>query len=305
MSRFSIYSASFTDGASPLAIKQVRGRTVTPSPTRSEVVPGGAVDRAASILSHAEPVIRIDSPDLATLLAAVSPTVGYFASSGATFRAQKRAAGGLFAGSSSHFTLSSSKGMLLPDRLSCSQDDAQGSQLSLMYYPLSSDGLTAPLSVSTSASLSDSPAFVSQYFLGPVYAGSSQLAGLTSIDVAFGLTFSAKRHDGDVFAKEGSIVSRLPVITLRFDSIEHASAVGMFHGGFTDDVVIFLRKGSSNGVRVSDASEAHVAITIGAGTWHASDLTGSDGDADESLSIEIIPTGTIAVATDAAIAAPS
>lgn len=301
MSRYSIYSSSFTDGSSPFAIKQARGRTITPTPTRAEVVPGGAVDRASSLLSHADPVVRLDTPDLATVLASVSPTVGYYASSGATFRAQKRVAGGVFASAGNHVTISSSKGMVIPDRLTCSQDDPQGAMISLVYYPLSSDGLTAPLTFATAQNLSDTPAFVSQYFLGPVYAGSSQLAGLNSIDVAFGLTYSAKRHDGDVFAREGSITARLPVVRLTFDSIEHASSVGLFHGGFTDDVVIYLRKGSSNGVRVSDSTEGHVSITISAGTWHAADQTGSDGDADEALTVEIIPTGTIAVSTAAAL----
>lgn len=305
MARYSIYSSSFTDGSSPFALKQLRGRAITPTPTRAEVVPGGAVDRASSLLSHADPVVRLDTPDLATALASVSPTAGYFASSGATFRAQKRAAGGVFAGTGNHVTISSSKGMVIPDRLTCSQDDPQGAQLSLIYYPLSSDGATAPLTVATSQSLADTVAFVSQYFLGPVYAGSSQMGGLNSIDIAFGLTYSAKRHDGDVYAQEGSIVARMPVIRLTFDTLDHASGVGVFHAGFTDDVTIFLRKGASNGVRVSDATEGHVSITVSAGSWHVSDVTGSDGDADEALTVEIIPTGTIAVATDAAIAAPS
>ena len=295
--RYSIYSATFTDGASPISVVQARSKSITSGARKALITPGGGVDRGAVILSHADPMARLETADLATCLAGVSVTTGYAATSGATFRAQQRAGGSTFLGSGNHVTIASSKGHLLPESLSVRQDDENGASLALAYYALSSDGFTAPFTVSTGANLANSPAYTSQYFLGPIYHNGSQIPGVLGAEVDFGLVYSAVRHDGDIFAREGTIVMRAPMF--RFSIAELDAAANLFNAALAGSLVIYLLKGAPGGGRATGSNQ--VSITCSAGAWNTTDESVAGVEADWAANIEVQPTGTITVSPTAAL----
>lgn len=297
--RYSIYSASITDGASPVHFTQLRSKSVVSGSRKALVTPGGAVDRGAVILSHADPMVRLETGDLATALAGVSATTGYNATSGATFRAQARAAGGVFAGSGSHVTIASGKGFAALESLSVRQDDEQGASLGIAYYPLSSDGQTAPLTVATGQSLSQSPAFVSRFFLGPVYHNSTKLDGVLSAEVEFGVVYSPVRHDGDVYAREGAIIARNPVFRLALAELDDAA--NLFNAALSGTLAIYLLKGAPGGARVAAATEQHVLVSCATGAWSTTDKSVAGVEADWAATIEVIPTGVVTVSAAAAL----
>jgi len=297
--RYSIYSSTFTDGTTPISLVQVRSTSVQSGSRKSLITPGGAVDRGAIVLSHAEPVIRLETGDLATALAGISATTGYNASSGATLRAQQRSDGGVFLGAGNHVTVTSSKGFLLPESLSARQDDEQGAALSLLYYPLSSTGLAAPLTVTASQNLANSPAYTSLFYLGPVYHNGSALPGILGVEIDFGLMYSVVRHDGDVYAREGTIVMRNP--SFRISMAELDAAPDLFNAALAGVLAIYLRKGSPGGSRVADATTSHVKVSCATGAWSTTDKSVAGLEADWAANIEALPTGTITVSAASAI----
>ncbi len=301
--RYSIYSASITDGETPLHLQQLRGTTTTPGTRRAEITPGGAVDRGAVMVAIAEPTIRFESGDLAKILAAVSITAGYNAASGATIRAQQRANQGVFTSGSNHVTIASSKGFLMLERIRVSQDDETGATCELMYHALSSDGLTAPLTYAAGQALAQAPAFNSRFFMGPVYLGSSQLAGLQSWECESGVQFMPHRADGDVWASNGSIVLRNPIIRLTFSNLAAIGSVGnLFLAAAGSAIALYARKGASGGTRVADATAQHCAVAAATGAWGPTDVSVRENN-DYTTTIEITPTGTITASVASAIPA--
>ncbi len=285
-------------------LTQVRGTAVMTGSTRAEITPGGSVDRGAVILSHADPTATLETADLATALAAISPTVGLNCTTGATFRAQRRAAGGVFAGAGNHVLLTADAGFAVPSRLTVRQDDPSGANLSLAFWALSSDGFTAPLTETVEQNLANSPTFVGKWFLGPVTYDGDRMPGVLGWEVDFGLGYSPKRHDGEVFAREGAIIARRPVFRFTVDELDNAATIGnLFLAALGGNIVLYARKGAPGGTRVADATEQHIAVTATAGAWGVSDVSVQGVEADYGMTIEVIPTGTISVSTAAAIPA--
>ena len=170
--RHGIFPATFDS----LELTQLLDFAIRSGNTKAIITPGGMIDPKAVITAMADPEIALSTGNLG-VLSSVSPTAGLAITSAGTVRFQKRVDGGTFATSTAHVTVSSSKGFLYPTRLTAQQDDAAGARLELLYKPLSSSGLAVPLTVNTSVNLdsAEPPAFVNQYFLGPLYIGGSEV----------------------------------------------------------------------------------------------------------------------------------
>ena len=231
---------------------QVRDVAVSSGATKNDLIPAGAVDRGAVPTSHAEAGARVTSGDLTTILGFVSPSVGYSCTSGATFRFQKRLDGGTFATSTAHFTAASTLGFVALERIQATQDDEQGASCDLRYYALW-DGTNLPIVVNNSVDFSSAPtpAFVSRFFLGPIYVDDTLIVGVQSVEIDTGLRYMPKRADGEAFARVGSIVARMPEIRITFDNVSLAQSLvtTMFGNSLGGTIDCYFRKGLSGGQR--------------------------------------------------------
>lgn len=301
MPRYSGYTATFISaGPTTTAIKQARAAQAVGDSQKVEVTPMGALDRGAVGLNYASEKFRVETGDLATALGVVSLTAGLSCTGGAALHCQQRAGGSTFSGGNTNFIATSSAGFLLPERLGASQDDAAGALLSLIYFALSSDGKTEPISLAVNQSLAGitAPAYNSDYKMGPAYLGSTQLTGVIGMDWMFGIEAEPVRADGDEFARETSIRARNPVLSLTFNDVDRAKTNGpnsLASAALGATLHTYIQRRG-----VAYAVGSHIKISISAGEWSADEI-GTRENADGTASISVRPTGTISLSTSSTI----
>lgn len=302
--RYSGYTDSFVyAGPTTLNLKQISGHTITAGRQLTEVLAAGSVDRVAIIESHADPSVRLTSADLTAIFGVISPTVGLSCTGGATFRLQSRLDGGVYDTASTHVTITSGNGFLCPDSISASQDDVKGAQCELMYSPLWGGSLSTPPLVytgSVAAFSSIDPAFNSQFYLGPVVLNSTQLEGLRSSTVRFGIEYRPKRADGDPYARIGAIYVRRPEIILNFEKASNLATTGIFSNALSASLKVYFWKGSAGGVRTATATTAHCLVTAAAGSWGMDDLSFQEEE-DQSLTVRVVPTTALTISVASAL----
>lgn len=301
--RFSIYPAAFAyAGPTVLNLRQIDDQGLTPNSQKTIVTPGGALDTGAVIQNFADPMKRFTTRDLTAILGAVSPTLGLYCSGGSTLRFQKRTQGGTFATGGSHVTATSTLGFLKIDGIRASQDDQQGAVAACSYQALY-DGTNAPLVAANSVDFDavNAPAFNSQFFMGPVYLGSSEIPGAVETMCDFGIGFRTVRSAGFVYPDDGSIASRNPTMIFRvLDMTQAYTLSAMFGSAFGSAIKIYYRKGVSGGSRVADATTSHCKVTASTGDATIQEISVS-GANDAILAVVVTLTGTIAVSVASAI----
>lgn len=300
--RYSNFVASFN--GSGLTVNQLEGATHALGQSFNEYFPDGAVDRAANILNSARPMFRIPTRDLTTVFGTVSPTVGYNCTSSSVFRLQQRAAGGVFAGSTSNVTATCPLGFLFPQGLSAAGD--QPASLELMFAALSSTGAATSLPVTYANSVDFSgvtaPAHNSTFYLGPAYANGSQMAGLIGTSIDFGMGFDTLLHDGTVFPTEGSVMRRAPRVRLTFIKADmiYTLTPNVFNTSLPGTFAQYFRKGTPGGARVADATTSHCKVSFSTGTFAATEIQAA-GAADGTITYEVVPTGALSISVASAI----
>jgi hypothetical protein len=144
------------------------------------------------------PAGEFTTPSLAVALAAIGPMGAALASGAAlVLYAQKRAEGGTRATGGVHRKYTISKGIIVPNRLSC---DHQGNaQLSYSFAAVSSDGATEPVTIADNQTLAAMPALDDHFTLGAVAIGGTTLAQKTNVTVDFGVQIKAEGADSDIW----------------------------------------------------------------------------------------------------------
>lgn len=291
--RYSGFPASFVWASGTLNLQQLGSVDLRHGAQFNETVPAGSIDRAAVVLRSATAGCRISTQDILTFMGVVSPTAGLKCTGLCTFRYQKRADSAVFAGGTTNLTAVAQTGFLMPESISASGDTP--AEIASMFYPLW-DGSNDPLAFTDAVNFGSAPqpAYSSEYYLGPVYLGGVQILGLESSRVTFGLTFMPKRYDGDVFPRSGAIEMRKPVITLTMTKLNWLTgqAASMFMNNLASTLAVYYALGAPAGGRAAYAGANHVKISATAGAHHADSVSVRD-EGDGTISIQIVPTGTI------------
>lgn len=299
MARYSSYPFTCTTSGA-FALRQIDSQSVQPNAVKSQIVPGGAVDRAHVGLSAANPVIPITTRDLLTVFTAVAPSAVLAFTSG-TLRWQKRAEASTFDASAVHESLTIPKGVLVPGNLTASQQDAEGASLNLSLMPLY-DGTNPIFTRNTSVDLSavTTPTFVSRYYMGPVYINSVLVPNIERVSIDFGLGYSRKAFNGSPYPTEGSVITRLPTMTFTSTAISIDNAVSMFARALAGTIAIYFQAGASASDRVAAATTGHIKISATAGEW-CTDSISVQGNDDGTASFTVQPTAALAVSVASAI----
>lgn len=309
--RFSGYSAFFDDGASGLALTQLRSYGTRPNKSMHTVRPSGTIDPAAHLLSSARPVASFQSSDLATILGSggVSLSAGFDVSDGATFMFRKRLAGGAFTSADEHVVQTVEAGFLHLTELSADAESQEPAMASLEFIAMSASDGSNPLTISNDdqaipGALS-APGYVSAFYLGPCYYNSALMPGLVSTRVRPGIGHSARMVDGGAFPRRtaSSINSRNPAIELTFLKLDHASAIitDLVAAAFASTLSVYFQKASTNNEgRVAAATAQHIKISAAAGSWGADDISVTDEN-DATLTVMVMPTGTLSLSAASAI----
>lgn len=287
--RFSIYPAIFD----ALTIPDVVNVTPSAAIQKMVVTPGGALDPGKIALVSLDPVVTLSAVGLGAVLTAVSPTLGLAINSLAKIQFQARADGGAFQSGSNHVTISSPKGMLIPESIQAQQDDQSPALIQLKYYGLKS-GSNPPMQVNVGQALGGVPAVGAVSKLGPVVIDGVILGGVQRSQVNFGLTYQTKRANGDTAPSVGSIMKRAATGEITADNMSLANAADfdlvVCASGIT---LYFLRADQLPG------SAVHLAVTFPAGsTYELAEVPGQ-GDQDAETRLMITAAGPLSISTTA------
>ena len=305
--RYGIYVARVGD----VLLRQLGAADVRPGSQKTEVIPGGAVDRAAVITAYADPMISLQTADFACL-ATLSLTAGYPATTAASANAaslvqfQDRADGGLFG--STPYVLTTAKSFTAVDEIRAEQDSTEGALISLKQYALSLDGIAAPFALSQ-ASLTSTPSYGSLMYLGPVWIGDvastpTQIKGIQSVSIKPGLIYKHKRAEGEPFAQRGSIIARLPEIAIRLDDVgaTYTNLLSLFGKDITASIRLncYFQAGVHGGTRVAKATTSHYRLTAQTGECSTESISVQKVD-DATIELVMRPTTTLSGTAGVAI----
>lgn len=290
MSRYSMYSFS----SSALTLRQMDGQSFRMNAVKSAITPGGAIDRAHVGLSRANPRGVIQTRDLATVFAAVSPSTVLPFTSG-VMRLQKRAEAGTFATSTNHETIDVARGVIIPRNISAAQNDDQGASLDLDIVALYDESnAIVDRTGSVDFSAVSTPTFVSRYFLGPIYINSVIVPNIERVSIDFGINYGAKGFNGSPYPTEGSIITRAPMITFTSSNASIDTSLGLLTRALAGTLAVYLQKGASNSDRVAAGTGGHCKLSWSAGEWCTDEIAVSGND-DGTSNFTVMPTSEAAV----------
>lgn len=259
-----------------LTINDIRSVTVSPAVSHMVMIPGGARLPDGIAMNYADPTVSFVTGDIATVIGSLGASTGLTGSSAWEVQYQKRAAGGTYAGSTSHVTLNGTNCFAYANTITAQQDAAEGAELAFTMMALSSDGATAPFAVNTSQSLTGTPDVPLRHSLGPVYCNGSAIAGVTDVKVDFGHKVEAKRTGGVLFPEACVIVESQPMVefsVLNPALIDEASLGPFISALSSSGVIVYLQAVSPGGGRAAGASGTHISITAATGVWAATNQT--------------------------------
>lgn len=298
--RFSIYTADFVHAGGTLSFNQIHGSGFGMGQTVDEEFPGGAVDRAVSMLAAAESKAYIETRDLLKVLTTVPLLTGLKCSSGATLRGRRRDDSGTFSGSNNHMALASALGWLGVSGLTCRQGVAAEARLD--YWSLY-NGETKPFTFTVAANASGptSPGFNSKYYLGPVRVNGTDLTDVQSVEIIPGLDYRWIVGDGDVFPRYGAIYQRRTMLRITLASPQNYNTLEGLYLNEKTDLDVFLRKGATGDVgRETDDSTDHIRIRSSSAAVKPEDISGQGQD-DYNGGMSIYPNGQISTSLTEAI----
>lgn len=298
-----IYPSKVVSGMTTLYINGLDQVDPQPGIEVLEAMIGGSVDPQIIATAFAEPKVKITARDIGTILAGISITNGFSVTTSATFQFQKRLNGGVYTTGSNHISLTATGGLLYAEEFGAKQDDKEGADISLQFCPVF-DGTNLPLVVNTAVALAGTPSVAALFALGPVIFEGAQIVGVQSVRVKTGIEVRFKRADGELFARNVSIVKRKP--TIEIELLNHALAATLTLGGtypITDGITAYLQKAIPGGGRVDYATSEHISVTAAAGSYKLESMSGSKGE-DAMLKLTVLPTGTLSMSAADAIVIP-
>ena len=300
--RYSGYPASFVS-AGPVTtdLAQMTSDSIRFGSQTFDYVPPGLTQRSQVGLVSADPVITLVTQDLVTAFGILSPTIG-LSCTAATFRRQLRSCGSTFDAGNTHYTYGCQYGgQWIPRSISASQDDEGGVELTTEFHPISDNGLNLPVAPTDNATISGvTPAFVSKFFMGPVYINAAAVTGISRWSLDFGIKVSKKRFGGIIYPTCVTIDEQRPIITITAAKVNVDGVVDQFMRVLAGTIALYGRKHATSTSRVSDVTASHLKLSSTAGAWQVDEDSFSDTE-DGMKTFNILPTAAMAASVASAI----
>ncbi len=251
-------------------------------------------------IDTAEPMVKVTTPALATVLN-ITGLAGSVLTAVEVYLIKHGSVG--LASGSVHRKLTGTAAVVRVDSISAGKGAAK---LSLEIYA-SEDGTNAAWVVTDGVALPTSPRVTDIWYQGPLYLGATEYQIEES-------TFSPnqevmKRHsNGEVGPTFIGLMPAKPTLGVKSgDGVLHGLAGA--YGDNVGPVTMFYRKGAEgDGLRVDDATETHISLTVASALMTPDGIDGSPGKAVEfGVMFDARDDGTnsvVALDTTAAIAAP-
>lgn len=231
------------------------------------------------------PVVSVRSHAVAEVLGALGLTGVSIASltGGVQYNADKQAAVAR-AGNGSHFTAAYTTGIAFPTSIS-----AGTSGLATVGYELhaiSSDG-TDPVTLSKAGNALSYTALSNAYTIGKISINGTDLVGVTSVTINFGISVGKRQADGYAFPTFAAVDTITPTIQIGIEDIAQVNDLtNLGLAQTSSDSIVYLRRVSNEGAPSADSSAHHLSFTVDAGLITSS---GPSGSLRASTNITITP----------------
>lgn len=227
----------------------------------------GGADPAKIYLGNMEPIITLQTTDIAS---AIGLNSGTFISAGVcvnsastTIPLAKRADCGVLTSGGAHTSFVGNSVICIPTQFEVRQDTEDGATCSMEVRFRSSDGITAPITMSNTATLASSSHSIS-YGLGKAFVDDTALDFLTGIVVNPGIQLLIQRTGGGIYPTAHYIQFREPTIDLMVENAAVATTFINRYGSGNVAVRAFFRKRADGGTYVADATAGHIKFSFAA-----------------------------------------
>lgn len=229
----------------------------------------GQADPAKIYLGNSEPIVTLQTTDLESILGL---NTGTFISAGicvtsasTTIPLAERADCGVLTAGGTHTAFVGQSTITIPTQLEARQDSEEGATCSFETRFRSSDGITAPIAVGTTYSLT-STGHGDTFGLGKAWINDVAVAPtqLMGIVVNPGISLQIQRSGGGIFPTAHYIVTRSPSIDLMFENAALASTYINRFGTGNVAVRAFFRKRKDGSVYEADDATEHLKFSFAA-----------------------------------------
>lgn len=227
----------------------------------------GQADPAKIYLGNSEPIVTLQTTDILSVLGLNS---GTFVSSGlcvtaasTTVPLAKRADCSVLGTGGVHTAFVGSSTIITPTQFEVRQDSEEGATCSMEVRFRSSDGITAPIAIGNTYSLTSS-VHGTTYGLGKGYIDGVELDFLLGIVVNPGIQLTIQRSGGGIFPTAHYIQFRAPTIDFMVENAAVASAFVNRYGTGNVTCSAFFRARKDGSVYELDASSSHLRFSFAA-----------------------------------------
>lgn len=232
-----------------------------------------------------EPRMTFKTVDLTSALAAAGLAGVSIASlTGGVKLYDARMAGVARGGSGTHTRAVATAGLVLPRTITMMEKAL--ATIDYEAIPISSDGTTNPVTITTNANLPTAPTLARGFVLAKVVLNGSELGGIK------GATLTPQIAEevftgGGVYPTTADARSKMP--TLRLDTVDSSLLLAYQTPTEVTSLVIYLRKRGANGSLVADGTAEHIKFTIESGAIKA-EAKSSGGGRASTMGLTVEPT---------------
>jgi hypothetical protein len=229
------------------------------SPGLQEIIEGGSgtLDPEFIAIGEGKPMLSFTSTALATALG-IAGLGAYAITSAADWYFQRIEQGGTRSAGAVHKKLTTTKGILVPRSIRASQG-VQPATISYDLLPLSADGETAPVAITSNQSLPTIPLVSELFTLGPVSINGAFMSGGQSMNWDFNMAEERHADDGGVWPTFAGIATRTPVCAVNGFDMNALSTHGLSGLALTSFKTYF-RKIAAGSTRVASGTAQHVRL---------------------------------------------
>jgi len=242
------------------------------TPNLDTVLAGGAgaLTRTFGYVRRGEPLLRIVTPQLATLFAEAGPKLKGLVidadadDEGIVLYLQRMDSLGAMAGAT-HFTMTVAKGLMVLSQVRA--QDGQGPAVAVLDVHAADDGTNAAVAIAGSVALGvATPTATEAFEIGPAQINNTTLEGIDSLVIDGGNRVEKLWGDGDVFPQEVYHTDHNPTISAGSAYVDILATLGITGAAIdANDAVFYLRKCADDGTRVAAATGQHISFTVDKG----------------------------------------
>lgn len=270
-------------GGSPVYFVQCTQRSIDPGTGLVMNRAAGQPEVSWVSVMDMKPQTGFSSTEITRMLSAIDYQSGCGVGSGLTYTScdlyfEKAKDLGTRTTGSSKMKIATTRGLIIPGELSVRQGGE--ATMSATYYNTTTDGTTAPWTISTGQAASSATMTVDQkYTLGKCTINGSQVNGVQGWSISFGCEYELISCDGGPYAVYCWIKTNNPVLKIQTNDPVNLSTYGMEGTAITSSTDLYLTALASNGTRVANGTTSHIRIRVNTGLATVGAVSGNNNDA--------------------------